>query len=250
VPLKVDGDGIDPQALAETHAAQPLAAIYIQPTIHNPLGTTMSMERRATLAATLVALKLYCIEDAVFSFLKDVRPLASFAPDFVIHLDCLSKRFAPGASLGFLVTPPAMTGRFANVMRTTSLVASSLLASLVRYWISDGTIPKVAMLKRQDAIQRQNISRDILSGFAVSGDPGSYHLWLALPDQWRADAFVVSAAQRGVAITPGSAFAAMPAHSPNAVRVAISSPAIEELRRGLLILRGLLGADPHDTMIE
>ena len=53
-----------------------------------------------------------------------------------------------------------------------------------------------------------------------------------------------------VTVTPGSAFAVMPAHAPNAVRVAITVPPMPELRRGIEILRGLLAADPHDTIIE
>ena len=39
VPLPVDGEGLVPEALAEAN----VRAVYLQPTLHNPLGTTMSL---------------------------------------------------------------------------------------------------------------------------------------------------------------------------------------------------------------
>ena len=53
VPIDMDGQGLIPDALAAAHRATPLAAVYLQPCLHNPLGTTMGDGRRAALAAVL-----------------------------------------------------------------------------------------------------------------------------------------------------------------------------------------------------
>ncbi len=50
VPIAVDDEGIDIAALAKIHRAEPLAALYIQPSVHNPLGISMKAARREALA--------------------------------------------------------------------------------------------------------------------------------------------------------------------------------------------------------
>ncbi|MCB1590767.1 MAG: hypothetical protein KDI56_17770, partial [Xanthomonadales bacterium] len=57
--------------------------------------------------------------------------------------------------------------------------------------------------------------------------------------QWRAERFVAAAARQGIAITPGSAFAVTPGHAPNAVRIALSAPPVDQLRSVLERLRRL-----------
>ncbi|WP_163593376.1 aminotransferase class I/II-fold pyridoxal phosphate-dependent enzyme, partial [Klebsiella variicola] len=94
-----------PDALAATHRARPLKAICVQPFLHNPLGASMSGARRAEIAAFLVAEDLPAIEDAIYAFLVDDAPLAALAPDHVVLVDSLSKRVAPGLTLGFIAAP-------------------------------------------------------------------------------------------------------------------------------------------------
>jgi DNA-binding transcriptional MocR family regulator len=65
VPIPIDNEGIDVTALARAHRVQPLAALYIQPSVHNPLGISMKSGRRKALARALRELRLMCIEDAV-----------------------------------------------------------------------------------------------------------------------------------------------------------------------------------------
>jgi DNA-binding transcriptional MocR family regulator len=250
VPLKSDDQGVQPEALAEAHATEPLTAVYLQPTLQNPLGFTMGQARRTQIAAVLETQKLLCIEDGIATFLKDCVPLAALAPERVIYIDSLSKRLAPGVGLGLILTPPSLTDRVANTVRAANLVPSSVAAALGLRWIVDGTVAQVKTLKRKDAVIRQSIVRDMLTGHELVGDPCSYHVWLSLPERWRADAFVVAAAQRGVAISPGRDFATLPAHAPNAVRVAITMPPLPELQRGIETLLGLLDSDPRSSVFE
>ena len=97
VPLPVDESGVLPSAV-RTRVAPGLGAIYLQPTLHNPLGITMSAARRSELAELLQRLDLVAIEDHVNGFLAAdaVPPLAAAAPDHTIFVDSLSKRIAPG----------------------------------------------------------------------------------------------------------------------------------------------------------
>jgi len=53
VPLAMDGHGLRPDALLKAHRATPLRGVYLQPTLHNPLGVSMDAERRQEIAAVL-----------------------------------------------------------------------------------------------------------------------------------------------------------------------------------------------------
>ena len=74
----------------------------------------------------------------------------------------------------------------------------------------------------------------------------SYHLWLTLPPHWRSQTFVSAAARRDIALTPSTTFAVSPGHAPNAVRLALAQPPIEQLDRGLRTLAGMLKAQEED----
>ena len=69
--------------------------------------------------------------------------------------------------------------------------------------------------------------------YSLTRDERSYHLWLELPDRWRAETFVSVAARRGIAVTPAATFAVVPGHAPNAVRLALASPALDDLPAAL-----------------
>ncbi|WP_406221132.1 PLP-dependent aminotransferase family protein [Streptomyces decoyicus] len=248
VPLAMDEHGLTPEAL---RAAAPLRAVYLQPALHNPLGITMPGHRRAELAATLRELDIPAIEDAIYGFLRnDLPPLAALAPERTVVVDSLSKRLAPGLSLGFLTVPAGATQDFATALRSGTWTASRFALDAATRWMADGTAAAIEEAKRSDAAARRRIVTDRLAGFRVRADPQAYHCWWELPEPWRADTFVAAAARRGIAVTPSGAFAVGPGHAPNAVRLALASPPLDVLADALDVLAGLAHGVPEDTAPE
>lgn len=248
VPLAMDEDGLTPEAL---RAAAPLRAVYLQPALHNPLGITMPGHRREELAAVLRELGLYAIEDAIYGFLRDdLPPLAVLAPERTVVVDSLSKRLAPGLSLGFLTVPAGEVPDFATALRAGTWTASRFALDAATRWMTAGTAAAIEAAKRSDAAARGRLVAERLAGFRVRADPHAYHCWWELPEPWRADTFVAAAARRGIAVTPSGAFAVGPAHAPNAVRLALGSPPLDVLAEALAVLAGLAQGAPEDTAPE
>jgi DNA-binding transcriptional MocR family regulator len=100
VPLAMDEHGVRPDAVQKAHRDAHLSALYIQPTIQNPLGMTMPNARRADLLRVVEKLDLPVIEDTVYGFLADEPPLAVLAPERCVVIDSLSKKVAPGPGAG------------------------------------------------------------------------------------------------------------------------------------------------------
>ncbi|MDX3831232.1 aminotransferase-like domain-containing protein [Streptomyces europaeiscabiei] len=218
VPLATDGQGVRPEAVVAAHRAAPLSAVYVQPTLHNPTSVTMGGVRRAELARVVREADLPVIEDRIWSFLADgdrgegdfgedvPPPLALFAPERVFVVDGLSKRVAPGLTVGFLVVPEGRAEGAADALRSGGWTAGRFALEAGVRWIGDGTVGRLVAAKRADAAARQRMVAEHLAGFAVRGDPRAYYAWWELPEPWRADTFCAAAAERGVAVTGGSAF--------------------------------------------
>lgn len=244
VPLAVDGEGLVPEAIPEAHATAPLSGVYLQPTLHNPLGSTLAVARRRRIAAILDAIGITAIEDTIYGFLADERPLAAFAPERVILVDSLSKRLSPGLTLGFLVAPLDLVEQLVAAVRFGAWSAQGFALTAATRWMMDGTLALLQDAKRADASMRQAMARKIFKGCSVRSDPRAYHVWLELPDTWRADAFAAVALSHGIAVLAGEAFAISPGYAPNAVRLALASPSLDVLVEALKTLRRLLVGVP------
>lgn len=242
VALAMDEEGVRPDAVQKAHREAQLSAIYIQPAIHNPLGVTMSPARRTDLLNVTRALGLTIIEDRVYGFLEETLPLAALAPESCVIIDSLSKRVAPGLSLGFIIPPAHLRESMMALVRSGGWTAAGFAFAAAARMMDDGTIAELVRLKRLDARARQRLAADRLSGFEVHTNENAYHLWLSLPQHWRSQSFVVAAARHDIALTPSTTFAATPGHAPNAVRLALATPTMDQLDQGLRTLAGILNA--------
>ncbi|MFJ8507238.1 PLP-dependent aminotransferase family protein [Streptomyces avermitilis] len=260
VPLAMDEQGLCPDALAAAHRSAPLAAVYVQPTLHNPTSVTMRAGRLRELADTVRDLGLPVVEDRIWSFLQeDGDPLAAYAPERTYVVDGLSKRVAPGLTVGFLVVPEEQeeqeeperpeegAGRdeaaVAGALRSGGWTAGRFALEAAVRWIGDGTVARLVAAKRADAAERQRLVAEHLAGFAVRADPRAYYAWWELPEPWRADTFTAAAAQRGIAVTPGPAFGSCQGAA-DAVRLGLASAPLPELARALRTLAGVACTRP------
>jgi len=246
VPLAMDEGGVRPDAVQKAHREAHLSALYIQPVIQNPLGMTMTPARRSDLLRVVEKLDLPIIEDNVYAFLDEVPPLAALAPDRCIVIDSLSKKVAPGLALGFIVPPPRLRESVMASVRSGGWTASGFAFAAAQRMMGDGTVAELARLKRLDARARQKLAEERLAGFEIQANQKSYHLWLTLPAHWRSQTFVAAAARRDIALTPSTTFAVTPGHAPNAVRLALADPTLDQLDTGLRTLAGMLTASEDD----
>ena len=242
VPLAMDEHGVRPDAVQKAHREAHLTALYIQPTIQNPLGMTMPQARRADLLRVVEKLGLIVIEDTVYGFLDEETPMAALAPDHCIVLDSLSKKVAPGIALGFIVSPPRLRERIMAAVRSGGWTAAGFAFAAGQRLMADGTVAELSRLKRIEAARRQQMAAKHLTGFEIQANPKSYHLWLTLPPHWRSQTFVAAASRRDIALTPSTTFAVAPGHAPNAVRLALGAPTTEQLDLALRTLAGMLSA--------
>jgi GntR family transcriptional regulator/MocR family aminotransferase len=118
VPIPVDADGIDVDYGIQ-HAAD-AALVVITPGQQAPLGSTLSLTRRLHLLNWAAQSETWVIED---DYLSELQLNGRAAPALasldragrVIHIGSFSKTISPALRLGFVVVPPALASRFAEV---------------------------------------------------------------------------------------------------------------------------------------
>lgn len=248
VPIALDAEGMRPDALAAAHRTGPISAVYVQPTLHNPLSMTAGSGRRAELAGVLRESGLFAIEDTTWAFLvpDGPAPLAAHAPERVVLVDSLSKRLAPGLTVGHLVAPEGRVEDLARALRSGAWTAGGLALAAATRWAADGTVAEVVGAKRVDAAARHTLVRRHLGAYAIRTSPHAYYCWWELPAPWRAETFVAAAAERGIALTPGTAFAVGGSGhgAVDAVRLGLASPPVRVLEGVLARLAELAEAGP------
>lgn len=221
----------------------------------------MSERRRGELGDLVVALGLPVVEDRIWSFLRpDAAAFAAHAPGLTHVVDGLSKRVAPGLTVGFLVVPEDRAEAVGAAVRSGGWSAGRFALEAAVRWTGDGVVRRLVEEKRADAARRQAILTEHLTAHrtehvtehlgeqstvgAVQTDPCAYFAWWELPAPWRADTFTAAAAAHGIAVTPGTAFAVDPHRTPDAVRLGLASAPEEELARALRTLAAVAADGP------
>lgn len=246
--LALDADGLRPDALEAACRTSAARVLYCLPTIHNPTSSVMPERRRREVAEIARTHGLTILEDDIHAHLPEGRPLplAAFAPERTCYVTGTSKTLAPGLRVGFVFAPEALAERLASAVRATTWGAAPLMAEVVAEWIDDGTADAIVAARRREAAARQELARGVLSGFELQAHPFGYHLWLPLPDPWRAEAFTAHLRRRGVSVTPAEAFVAGRGTAPHAVRLCLGAPRTrEELESGLQAVAETLAAEPE-----
>jgi len=168
--IACDADGPLPGAFEAAARIGDARAFYMTPVQHNPTSRTISEARRRELARVAEAHELPIIEDDVYGFFPTEAPppIASFAPEHVIHLAGLSKAGAPGLRIGFLHAPPRLAARLAAAMAAASWTAAPIAAEVATRWIDEGVLDEILRRKREEAKRRFDIAVPI---FREAGIP-------------------------------------------------------------------------------
>jgi len=241
--LAMDQHGLLPVALETACRSSSPRVLFCMPTLQNPTGRTMPLERRRELATIIQRYGLLVLEDDVNGFVpaEPLPPLASLAPDHTFYINGTSKSLAPGLRVGYVVAPPAHFQRLSATMQATTWFTAPLMAEIVSGWIESGEAGGIADAKRAEIDARHTLALEILSPWLPSDGPVSFHLWVSLPEPWRAEGFVAQARARGVLVNSPNEFLVGREMAPHAVRVCLGAGLSRaKLEEGLRRLAELL----------
>ena len=242
--VAVDTDGLDVDALDADGAV----LLYTIPTFQNPMGVTLSEERRRRLAELVRRRGLPVLEDDPYGLVRfEGERLPSLLElergEHVLYSSSFSKTVAPGLRVGYLIVPAALASELqplaASTYITPGLVAQATLLEFLRRGLFESNLQRVCDLLRE---RRDAMLEALERGFAGrarwSRPEGGYFLWLELPDEVDASELLVRASEAGVTFVPGADFGG----EPNTVRLAFSYVSSSEISEGIARLAKLVAA--------
>lgn len=238
VPVEGHDGVMSPEQLEKQCRDRKLRAVYLMPTVHNPLGAVMDKTTRLQLIEVARKHDLLLIEDAAYAFLEPDPPpsLVALAPKRTIHVGGFSKSIATGLRMGYVIAPEPYVKGLLEAIRATTWNTPALISGLVTGWIVDGTLVKSEENRRQDGAERQSICRTSLTGLRILAHQNAGFAWLPLENGVRSEPIVTSLKKHGISATGAEPFATTVA-VPQAIRLAFGGLPKEELKTVFQIIR-------------
>lgn len=244
--------GMDVDAV-EAHlwrGARP-AFIYAISDAHNPLGVSMSQEKRQRLVSLAQEYGVPIIEDDPYGFLHydaaPIPPMRALDDQWVFYLGSFSKIIAPALRLGWVVAPEHLLAKLTVIKEAEDLESSALMQRAVATYLEAGHLPvHVQMLRREYGRRRDTmlaaIQRHFPRGSRWTEPGGGMFVWVELPD-WidTAAQLPIAVEEEQVAYIPGYAFA-VPGHTvTNCLRLNFSNCTPEMIEEGIARLGRVFG---------
>ena len=215
VPIPLEADGLDTDALEQAAKDGPLKLLHVIPNFHNPAGCTLSAQKRQRVLELAAEHGFVVFEDDPYRLLHfEEEPPATMLSqdtrDHVIHASSFSKTVSPGVRIGYLAGPEpaikALAERANETYISPNMLAESIVWELCRSGGIEENIEFVrgALRERRDALVAALREKLPEAEFVEPG--GGYFLWLTLADDVDATELLQTAAQQGVTFIAGPDF--------------------------------------------
>jgi DNA-binding transcriptional MocR family regulator len=239
VPCAVDSFGLIPSSLAEVCGQTKVDALYLMPTVNNPLGTVIPADRRREIVAIARKNDLLIIEDDAYGFLDETL-LPNFfdlAPERSFFIYSLSKSFGQGIKTSYLLAPKTYAGRIIETLRMLNANQSPIFPWVINKLIQSGRLKEIIREKQEKGFKMQQKVRLLLNGYPVLGHKNGWHLWVDLPGHIKSNELTLRLGNAGVSVVSAATFSVSGEHN-NAIRIAFGAEKdFERIVEGIEIIK-------------
>ena len=245
VGVKIDDDGIvmeDLERILEDlrgKGVQP-KYIYTIPTLQNPNGSVMSMERRHRMLELSAEYGVPIFEDECYAdlvFEDEYEPAIKALDDTnrVLHIGSFSKNLGPAMRLGYMVAPWEIMSRLISAKNDAGsgvmdqLIVGDYFTNHYDEHIQD---LRAALQRKRDALGgalRESFGPNV----EFEMPRGGMYLWLKFPDGVDVRDLVAPAMEEGIAFNPGPDWSADPEAAANYIRLCFALLPVEDIWEGV-----------------
>lgn len=216
-------EGIDLNALEQALNDYPVKACWLMTNSQNPLGFTLSAEKKARLIALLTAHNVTLIEDDVYSelYFGREKPLPAKAwdtRDMTLHCSSFSKCLVAGFRIGWVAAGKHARRIQQLQLMSTLSTSSPMQLALVDYLSTKRYDAHLRRLRRTLAERKQlawqALLRHLPAEVKIHHNDSGYFLWLELPGHLDAGVLSERALAHHISIAPGKMFSTSNAWTP------------------------------------
>ncbi len=248
VPTDLD-TGVDVEAVERILATERPAFMYLIPDGHNPLGVSISLEKRQRLVEVAARYGVPLIEDDVYGFLQygdPLPPLRALDPENVFYLGSFSKVLAPALRVGWMVVPTALTEPLSVLKEALDINTTTATQRIVSAFLEEGGFQEhvrtiaAGYRKRRDAMLSA-LEQHFGDVARFTRPRAGFFTYVQLPDLVDTARLLPRVADAGIAYLPGSGFCLDGSREGrSAMRLSFSNFPLERFDDVLGSLRGLL----------
>jgi len=245
ISVPVDRDGMDPDALEAAIARSSPRLVVVTPSFQNPMGTTLSLDRRKRIVELARRSGTVLIENDIYS---ELRYRGAALPTLkeldtagnVILLRSYSKVSFPGLRVGWVIGPRPFIARLAESKQISDLHSDQLSQAVLLRFAQSGELAKhlqqtcTAGLRRLEAALSA-CEKYLPKGSSFTRPDGGMCYWIELPAPLNAENVLPRAEKRGVSYLPGTLFSNRPAHR-RGLRVSFGGLTPEQITRGIKLI--------------
>ena len=245
VPVAVDQDGIEPDALEAAIARSKPRLIVVTPSFQNPMGTTLSLERRKRVVELAQRSGTVLVENDIYSELRYRGKALPTLKELdttgnVILLRSYSKVSFPGLRVGWVIAPRPFIARLAESKQISDLHSDQLSQAVLLRFAQSGELAKHLEQTRISGTRRLDAAlaaceKYLPKGSTVTKPNGGMCFWIELPAPLNAENVLPRAEKRGVSYLPGTLFSNRPAHR-RGLRVSFGGLTPEQITRGVKLI--------------
>jgi 2-aminoadipate transaminase len=245
VGAPLDEDGVIPESLDRLLwdlKARRIAPryLYIIPTVQNPTGTVMSLERRHQLLAVTREHGLPILEDDCYADVSwaGALPPALFAldPTQVIYIGSFSKSLAPALRVGYAVAQPGLVSQLLACKNDGGTGAVDQL-TVLQYMDGrfDTHLREVSRRLEAKAVAMiEAFARHFGAHARIRKPAGGIYVWVELlANHIDTRNLVEPAKAAGITFNPGAEWACDPESAKHFMRLCFAMPSLEEIETGV-----------------
>ena len=245
-PLTVETDldtGLDVDRVEHLMSDRPRPRMVITvPNYHNPLGVSVSPEKRKRLAEIAARYRVPIVEDDPYVMLRyegEQLPAVTALTEkgYAFYLGSFSKILAPAMRLGWIVAPPGLEDKIIVIRESFDLESSALIQRAVAEFCLSGQLePHLERLREAYDERRVTmldaLEREFPDGARWSRPKGGMFIWVTLPEEADTWAMFDDAIKRQVGYVPGEAFA-IGDRMKNTMRLNFSNASPADIKEGI-----------------
>jgi len=215
IGVPVDENGMQTDALEQVLAKENAKFVYVLPNFHNPMGVTLSKERREKLVEIAARHGVPIIEDDPYGELRfegeDITPIVVMHKENVLYLSTFSKILAPGIRLGWAVAPENIIKKLVQAKQATDLHTSTFIQMIAHDILKRGILKAHSKEIRKVYGERRHIMTSAMEqhfpeGVKWTKPEGGLFMWTIAPEKINTMELLERAVEEKVAYVPGTVF--------------------------------------------
>ena len=244
VGVPVEEDGMDVAALEETIKATPNAKLlYIIPTFQNPAGITTSLEKRRAIYEVCKKYGLMILEDNPYGELRfageEIPTIKSFDTEgLVVYCSSFSKILSAGMRVGFVVAPEAVAAKMVVAKQSEDVHTNQFFQMLCYKFMTECDLDAhIAIIRevygRKCRLMLDCLEQELPTSVKFTRPEGGLFIWVTLPDETDAAAFLKACIAEKLMIVPGATFNCDVTEGSHSFRLNYSTPSDEQIKEGI-----------------